>query len=64
MPKFLYWCAPLTLMFITSIFMKLSQSIIIFCFFMVYMGLFVELVRGIVIAKQTPKNKGNKERHL
>lgn len=57
MPKFFYWGIPLTLVFTISVFLKLSDSIIVWTFFMAFAGLFIELIRSIVIAKETPINK-------
>jgi len=57
MPKFLYWCAPLVLLFDASIFLGFSNKTIVVTFLMAFGGLLVELVRGIIIAKDTPVNK-------
>jgi hypothetical protein len=62
MPKFLYWCLPLVLLFDASIFLGFSNKTIVFTFFMAFAGLFVELIRSIVIAKDTPINKRKREK--
>jgi hypothetical protein len=62
MPKFLYWCAPLVFLFVASVFFGLSETIIKTTFFMAFLGLLVELVRSIIIAKETPVNKRSREK--
>jgi hypothetical protein len=62
MPKFLYWCAPLVFLFVASVFFELSETIIKTTFFMAFLGLLVELVRSIIIAKETPVNKRSREK--
>jgi hypothetical protein len=62
MPKFLYWCAPLVFLFVASVFFGLSETIIKTTFFMAFLGLLVELVRSIIIAKETPVNKTSREK--
>lgn len=57
MPKFLYWSAPSVLLLFLSVILNLSDSVIIFTFLIAYLGLFVEFVRSIIIAKETPVNK-------
>jgi len=62
MPKFLYWCAPLVFLFVASVFFGLSETIIKTTFFMAFLVLLVELVRSIIIAKETPVNKRSREK--
>jgi hypothetical protein len=62
MPKFLYWSAPLTLMFVVSVFFEFSETVIKITFFMAFLGLLVELIRSIIIAKETPINKRKREK--
>lgn len=57
MPKFLCWCAPLTLMFVVSVFLELSSFSIKLTFFMAFLGLFIELIRSLVASKDAPANK-------
>ena len=62
MPNFLYWFAALVFLFVASVFFGLSETIIKTTFFMAFLGLLVELVRSIIIAKETPVNKTSREK--
>ena len=57
MPIFLRWCGPLVILFVLCVFLKAPDELTVTAFLLSFVGFLVALVRGIIISKETPRNK-------
>lgn len=60
MPIFLRWCGPLVVLFVLCVFLKAPNEFTVITFLLSFVGLLVALVRGIIISKETPRNKNKR----